>query len=523
MSKKSVWHKRLTAALAAGAMLVTLPLAGCNQTNNEKSDDTSKASETVSETTESVPETKFGDGIVAQSKTYKIKYSVMEYLLNYMFANFYNNYGSDNSFDTSKDLKQQYYNETEKTSWFDYFTQTTKNYLTQVMVFSEGAKENGIKLSEEDESTLSSGFDMMASVAATSSMTVDEFIKKTYGTHVTKEDVEEIQKMTILAQNYNNYLMDNFRYTDAQYEEFYENDKNKYRQADFLAYSFPYTADTTDEEKAKLKEYSDGLANCKDEKEFKTYITNYLKDNRNLVSIPSESSESSITEAEFNSAVDAQVNAAVNTAVAYNDTNDAYKWIFSEDRKVNDTLSIDVNNAYNAIMIIKPIYRDETSTRDIRHILITSETEGSDEAAKKKAESILQEWQDGVSDEDFFSELASKYTEDPGSKGSGGLYKNVKPGEMFAEFNDWMFDAKRKIGDTGIVKTTYGYHIMYYPGPGLKAWQVSVDEDARYKDLESKYEEMKTTYAIEFDDDAIANMTIKMPETSSTDTDSSEE
>ena len=79
----------------------------------------------------------------------------------------------------------------------------------------------------------------MASVAATSSMTVDEFIKKTYGTHVTKEDVEEIQKMTILAQNYNNYLMDNFRYTDAQYEEFYENDKNKYRQADFLAYSFP--------------------------------------------------------------------------------------------------------------------------------------------------------------------------------------------------------------------------------------------------------------------------------------------
>ena len=33
---------------------------------------------------------------------------------------------------------------------------------------------------------------------------------------------------------------------------------------------------------------------------------------------------------------------------------------------------------------------------------------------------------------------------------------------MVTEFNDWIFDEARKPGDTGIIETTYGYHIMYY-------------------------------------------------------------
>jgi len=35
---------------------------------------------------------------------------------------------------------------------------------------------------------------------------------------------------------------------------------------------------------------------------------------------------------------------------------------------------------------------------------------------------------------------------------------------MVPEFNDWCFDASRAYGDTGLVKTTYGYHVMYFVG-----------------------------------------------------------
>ena len=33
---------------------------------------------------------------------------------------------------------------------------------------------------------------------------------------------------------------------------------------------------------------------------------------------------------------------------------------------------------------------------------------------------------------------------------------------MVETFNDWCFDESRKPGDTGIVATEYGYHLIYF-------------------------------------------------------------
>ena len=35
---------------------------------------------------------------------------------------------------------------------------------------------------------------------------------------------------------------------------------------------------------------------------------------------------------------------------------------------------------------------------------------------------------------------------------------------MVNSFSAWCFDKDRKTGDTGIVMTDYGYHIMYFVG-----------------------------------------------------------
>lgn len=39
---------------------------------------------------------------------------------------------------------------------------------------------------------------------------------------------------------------------------------------------------------------------------------------------------------------------------------------------------------------------------------------------------------------------------------------SVAVGSMVASFEDWCYDAARKPGDTGIVQSEYGYHVMYY-------------------------------------------------------------
>ncbi len=111
---------------------------------------------------------------------------------------------------------------------------------------------------------------------------------------------------------------------------------------------------------------------------------------------------------------------------------------------------------------------------DVRHILIIPEGGTEDESGKatysdaewaaceKKAQALLDQFKSGDATEEAFAQLAAEHTEDPGSKNTGGLYEMVRPGQMVTAFNDWCFDATRQPGDTGLVKTPYGYHIMFF-------------------------------------------------------------
>ena len=94
----------------------------------------------------------------------------------------------------------------------------------------------------------------------------------------------------------------------------------------------------------------------------------------------------------------------------------------------------------------------------------TTYSDDEKNAAKEKAEAILKEWEGGAKTEESFGELAKEKTTDPGSQETGGLYEAIYPGQMVTAFNDWCFDETRKAGDTGIVQTDYGYHVMYFSG-----------------------------------------------------------
>ena len=125
------------------------------------------------------------------------------------------------------------------------------------------------------------------------------------------------------------------------------------------------------------------------------------------------------------------------------------------------------------------IAKDDPNMVNVRHILITPQADENAETdengqpvlteqnwtnAQMKADEIYKMWQEGDATEETFAALATEYTEDPGSMSTGGLYEEVYAGQMVQEFNDWCFDAARQVGDTGIVKTSYGYHIMYFSG-----------------------------------------------------------
>ena len=101
-------------------------------------------------------------------------------------------------------------------------------------------------------------------------------------------------------------------------------------------------------------------------------------------------------------------------------------------------------------------YKVEEQARS-RHILIqvpAGADAKTDVAAKAKAEGILKQIQGGAN----FADLAKKNSDDPGSKDSGGELPFAKKGTMVPEFEKALFG--QKIGDTQIIKSHYGYHIV---------------------------------------------------------------
>lgn len=96
-----------------------------------------------------------------------------------------------------------------------------------------------------------------------------------------------------------------------------------------------------------------------------------------------------------------------------------------------------------------------------RHILVatkpaTDKDKGvSEEEAKAKVDKIKAELAKGRK----FEDLVKEYTDDPGSKETGGIYKDFNPDQMVPEFAQAVRNQElNKVGEP--VKTRYGFHLI---------------------------------------------------------------
>ena len=145
------------------------------------------------------------------------------------------------------------------------------------------------------------------------------------------------------------------------------------------------------------------------------------------------------------------------------------KWLFNAETKVGDTNTTenigDTTSTYTvSILKTASTLKDENSTYDVGHILVKFDVEGDAKpteeqkaAAKAEAQAILDQYLAGEKTLDAFKALGEEKTDD-----SNVVYENVTKGQMVAEFEEWGLDSERKEGDTGIVETEYGYHVMYF-------------------------------------------------------------
>lgn len=439
--------------------------------------------------------------------------------MNYYFMdavnNFYSQYGSYAAMfglDTTKPLNEQVTNEEDGLTWADDFLSTAKQTAVAAYAMKDAADAAGYALSEEEQTSLDSqlaSLDLYATMYGYSS--ADAYLKAFYGNGASKESYAEYMTTRTLADSYYDSYSDSLTYTDADLRAAEEDNYNAYSSytynSYYLAASKFLTGGTTDEEgNTTYTEEETAASVAAAEEAAKALAAGEYASVEDL--------DAAIAALEINEGQDAK--STVYTDTLYASVNSLYQdWITDSNREEGDMSTFaytssstaedgsetTVTNGYY-VVYFQGANDNAFPLANVRHILVTPEHNHEDDeehedgetyseeelaAAKATAEEILAQWEAGDATEDSFAELANEKSAD-GDGTTGGLYENVYPGQMVTNFNDWCFDESRKAGDTGIVESTYGYHVMYYVGDSDMTYRdYQIESELRSADVESWY------------------------------------
>ena len=75
----------------------------------------------------------------------------------------------------------------------------------------------------------------------------------------------------------------------------------------------------------------------------------------------------------------------------------------------------------------------------------------------------------------------------------------MQDGEMVTEYDNWCFDESRKHGDTGIISTSFGYHIMFFCEDNISNWQINYFNTATDEAASEVLAEMQKNHTINAD------------------------
>ena len=433
----------------------------------------------------------------AESENFEINGTMMAYFYASNYQNYYS-YLSYLGVDPSVSLKSQPCSYLENGTWFDYFVSVTKSYTDELLALCEGAKAAGLALDDADQADIDATLSQLEATAKAMGYTADSYVTMAFGTGVKIKDVRACMEMTALASKFSNEFNAGLTYTAEEKEAYYGEHTADFEGVDYYAFTVNAgdfmakdtegnpVGDTT-EASATAKAEAEKLAAAGSVDEFKSLIADYITANHDH-----EHDEATVN-AEVESCFNYHKEASAITGIS--------EWAFSA--KAGDThmTGADGDTAFNVYYLTKEAYRDETPTRNVRHILFTTDTYTD----ATKANEVYAEWEAAGFTEEKFIELAAQYNEDPGSQANGGLYENVAVGDMVNSFNNWLFYTAKNTGDHGIVESDYGWHIMYYAGTGEgAAWETQVTSALKNAD----YAEMLTANkaSITYNDKVIADI-----------------
>ena len=415
-------------------------------------------------------------------------------------------YLSTINLDLNKPLDEQT-NASYDDTWFAYFAEQALTNAKSDYALSKLAASENFDASKAIESKLATAKSNLAFYASYYG-SLDNYLSSKYCNGANEASYTEYLTRSIIASEYYNAHLDTLSYTDSDYRT-YEADKyNNFSSFDFASYTVNYESFLKDGQTSE-----DGKTT--------TYTDEQRDAARVEAKIAAEKLVNCTTIEEFNAAIAAlsynegkTVTSNTNEKIHYSAIKTVYgDWLGDAERKTGDmkafpveSTTTDANgnertviNSYTVLMYLDTD-KNQAPLSNVRQLLVsfkngttdangnTTYTDEQKAEAKAKADDLYAEWQEKGGDKETFIEMIATNSDD-GSASTGGLYEHIhRDCNYVPEFLNWSIDASRKEGDSGIVATQYGYHIMYFDGYDELSYRDLVIDDAlKSEAMESWY------------------------------------
>ena len=466
----------------------------------------------------------------------------MNYYLSDVIRNqyneWYNMYGDSISMylmlaglDVNTPLDEQVVNQSTGETWADSFLSQALDKAKSDYALYDKAMAEGFKLSDDDETTLSVTSEQIKLYAMYYGYkNPDKYLQALYGFGSDLESYNEYSRISYIASAYYNQNRDALKYDDAAIRAEDNKDLNKYSSFSYATYYLSSSSFLTGGTKD-----ANGNTTYSDAEKAEALKKAEEAANSLLTATSIADLDEAIKALEINkentSATSSKFELAMYTSIPEN----MQSWLADATREYGNitvvpsetsTLEADgtetkTTNGYYVVMFQD---RDDNSRllANVRHLLVSFEggtkdangnttySDAEKAKAKEEAEKLLQQWKDGAATEESFIEMVKKLTDDTGSKETGGLYEDIHRNSSYVDsFRAWSVDSDRKAGDTGVIVSEYGYHVMYYVGDGELSYRdYMISEDLRAADIEKWHEEATKSVTITTESTKRLNMDV---------------
>ena len=363
--------------------------------------------------------------------------------VNFYYQNVYRGFLQSNSYfisylglDTNASLKSQTVNATaasmmgveEGSSWHDYIMDNTVKQMTMVQRGLKQAQEEGYQFPASVQEQYEDSLNSLKTSAESTGMSVKAYLQRNLGAIMTEKVYNQQVLRMLQYQAYAQSYSDSLTYSAADLQAAYDEDPDAYCSVDieYVSFTTGLSSDATDAEKSAAMEEAKAKAEA--------VLAAYAE---------GRSFEESAGDGTY-------------THLAHADrsvTSDMLTWAFAADRTEGDTTVAEQSSGYVAVLFHSRS-RDDYHPVTVRHILVADEQTAAD---------IYSQFNNtGDKTENEFATLAATKSTDSGTASNGGLVSNMRKGAYVQPFEDWSFDPSRQSGDTDIIKSEYGYHVMYF-------------------------------------------------------------